>query len=378
MQSSDKKLTEMNLNTEKIPFYIKFSIFFTGVVAFGFFLYIGQDIIIPVLFSALIAILLDPLVTFFQRIRIPRLAAITLAIVLGFLIISGLIYFFSLQLAMFNDSLPLFKEKFKLVLDQSKNWISGEFHISRESINTQLENIGKSAFDKSGAIIGSTVVTITELIIVWLLIPVYVYLFLYYQTLLITFIERVSEKKNQGTISDVLVEGKKMIQSYLIGLLLEILIMSVLNSAGLMILGIEYAILLGIIGALLNVIPYIGGVVSTALPMLVAIVTKDSLVSPLLVLGVYLLIQFIDNNFLIPLVVASRVKINALVSIVVVLIFGAMFGIAGMFLAIPLTAVVKIIFDRIESLKPYGLLLGVEIPTATKFTKRFIKTKPAK
>ena len=368
----------MNLNIEKIPFYIKFSVFFTGVIAFGYFLYIGQDIIIPLLFSALIAILLDPLVTFFQKIRIPRLAAITLSIVLGFLIISGLIYFFSLQLAMFNDSLPLFKEKFKLVLDQSKTWISGEFHISRESINTQLENIGKSAFDKSGAMIGSTVATITELIIVWLLIPVYVYLFLYYQTLLITFIERVSEKKNQGTISDVLVEGKKMIQSYLIGLLLEILIMSVLNSAGLMILGIEYAILLGIIGALLNVIPYIGGVVSTALPMLVAIVTKDSLVSPLLVLGVYLLIQFIDNNFLIPLVVASRVKINALVSIVVVLIFGAMFGIAGMFLAIPLTAVVKIIFDRIDSLKPYGLLLGVEIPTVTKFTRRCIKTKPAK
>ena len=368
----------MDINSEKIPFFIKFSIFFTGVVAFGFFLYIGQDIIIPILFSALIAILLDPLVTFFQRIKIPRLAAITLSIIVGFFIISGLVYFFSVQLSMFNDSLPLFKEKFNLVLDQSKNWISGEFHVSRESINSQLENIGKSAFDKSGAMIGSTVATITELIIVWLLIPVYVYLFLYYQTLLITFIERVSEKKNQGTISDVLVEGKKMIQSYLIGLLLEVLIMSVLNSAGLMILGIEYAILLGIIGAFLNVIPYLGGVVSTALPMLVAIVTKDSLVSPLLVLGVYLLIQFIDNNFLIPLVVASRVKINALVSIVVVLIFGAMFGIAGMFLAIPLTAVVKIIFDRIESLKPYGLLLGVEIPTATKFTKRFTKTKPAK
>jgi AI-2 transport protein TqsA len=81
----------MNLNIEKIPFYIKFSVFFTGVIAFGYFLYIGQDIIIPLLFSALIAILLDPLVTFFQRIRIPRLAAITLSIVLGFLIISGLI-----------------------------------------------------------------------------------------------------------------------------------------------------------------------------------------------------------------------------------------------------------------------------------------------
>ncbi|MGB3017745.1 MAG: AI-2E family transporter, partial [Ignavibacteria bacterium] len=151
-----------------------------------------------------------------------------------------------------------------------------------------------------------------------------------------------------------------------------------LNSVGLLILGIEYAILLGIIGALLNIIPYIGGVVSTALPMLVAIVTQDSLISPLLVLAVYLFIQFLDNNFIVPLVVASRVKINALVSIVVVLIFGAMFGISGMFIAIPLTAIVKIIFDRIEPMKPYGLLIGIEIPVNTKFINSFTERRKVK
>lgn len=365
----------MNIFPDKIPFYIKFTIFFTGLAAFGFIMYIGQDILIPLIFSALIAILLDPLVTIMEKIKIPRIIAITLAIILGFLILSGVIYFISVQLSMFNESLPMFKEKFSVVLEQSKNWVSSEFHLSREAINLQIEKWGKSIFEGSGALIGSTVTTVTELIVVWLLIPVYVYLFLYYQSLLLTFVERVSDKKNQDTITEVLVVGKKMIQSYLVGLLIEIIIMSVLNSVGLMILGIEYAILLGIIGALLNVIPYIGGVVSTALPMLVALVTKDSLASPLLVLGVYLLIQFIDNNFLIPLVVASRVKINALISIVVVLIFGAMFGIGGMFLAIPLTAIIKIIFDRIESMKPYGLLFGIEVPTNTNFIKKLRRVK---
>ncbi|MEO8209413.1 MAG: AI-2E family transporter [bacterium] len=368
----------MNSTFDNIPFYIKFSIFFLGICAFGFFLYIGQEIIIPLCFSLLIAILLDPLVTLFQKIKIPRAIAITLSLIAVILLITGLIYFISVQLTLFNESLPMFKEKFKMVLDQGKTWVSSEFHISMDSINSQLDKWGKSIFDETGALIGYTVMTLTQLVVVWLLIPVYVYLFLYYQTLFLAFIEQVSEKKNQSTIKEVMTEGNKMIQSYLIGLLLEVIIMSILNSVGLLILGIEYAILLGIIGALLNTIPYIGGVVSTILPMLIAIVTKDSLVSPLLVLGVYLLIQFIDNNFLVPLVVASRVKINALVSIIVVLIFGALFGISGMFLAIPLTAIVKIIFDRIDSLKPYGLILGVQIPTNTKFVNSFIKTRTAK
>lgn len=361
-----------------MPFYIKFSIFFVGICAFGFLIYIGQDIITPLFLALLVAILLDPVVSLFQRIKIPRTIAISLALTLGILLVSGLIYFISIQLSLFNESLPMFKEKFNMVLDQTKTWAASEFNISRESINVQVNNLSKSLFEGTGALIGYTVLTLTELIVVWLLIPVYAYLFLYYQTLFLAFIEQVSDKKNQNTIKEVMTEGNKMIQSYLIGLVLEVIIMSVLNSAGLLILGIEYAILLGILGALLNIIPYLGGVVSTALPMLVALVTEDSLVSPLLVLAVYLIIQFLDNNIIVPLVVASRVKINALVSIIVVLIFGALFGLTGMFLAIPLTAIIKIIFDRIDSLKPYGLILGTQIPTDTKFINSFTKKRRVK
>lgn len=368
----------MNSNYSTIPAYIRYSIFFTGICALGFLVYIGQDIIIPICFALLFAILLDPLVTFFQKIKIPRTLAITLAIIVAFLLISVSIYFISNQLSLFNESFPKFREKFHIVSEQIKSWMSSEFNISLQTINSQTDKWSKSIFDKSGAMIGYSVNKVTELIIMWLLIPVYVYLFLYYQTLLLLFIERVSDKEDQKKIGEVMIEGKKMIQSYLLGLLFEAIIMSILNSVGLLILGIEYAVLLGIVGALLNVIPYLGGIVSTALPMLVAIVTKDSLSSPLLVLGVYLLIQFIDNNFIVPFVVASRVKINALFSIIVVLVFGSLFGIAGMFLAIPFIAIAKIIFDRVESLKPYGLLLGVDTPSNSKFINIFEKFRKDK
>jgi predicted PurR-regulated permease PerM len=150
---------------------------------------------------------------------------------------------------------------------------------------------------------------------------------------------------------------------------LESAVVAALNSFGLLILGIEYAILIGVIGALLNLIPYIGGLVAISIPMLVAIATKSP-ADALWVFVLYMLVQEFDNNFIVPKIVASRVKINALASIVVVLIGGAMWGVAGMFLSIPLTAIVKVIFDRITPLKPFGFLLGDNQHEIVKFRLR--------
>jgi predicted PurR-regulated permease PerM len=145
-----------------------------------------------------------------------------------------------------------------------------------------------------------------------------------------------------------------------------LIIVAILNSVGLLLLGIEYAIILGIMGAVLNLIPYIGGIIGIALPMVIAFVTKDSLSYPILVFCVYLFIQFIDNNYIVPKIVAARVRINALISIIAVLIGGALWGVPGMFLSIPITAILKVIFDHIEPLKPWGFLLGDIVPTAQK------------
>ena len=152
----------------------------------------------------------------------------------------------------------------------------------------------------------------------------------------------------------------------MVGLLLEALVVAAMNSIALMLLGVDYAILLGVIGGLLNMLPYIGGLVAIALPVIIASVTKDGFTTQLGVIGAYTLIQFIDNNFLVPFLVSSRVKINAFFSIVVVLLGGAVWGIAGMFLSIPFVAILKIIFDRLPEMKPWGKLLGDNVPTRHK------------
>ena len=149
--------------------------------------------------------------------------------------------------------------------------------------------------------------------------------------------------------------------------------MAVLNTTALLILGIPYAILLGIISALLNVIPYIGGIVGVALPMIVALATKSTGWYAIYVLAIFYFIQLVDNNYIVPKIVASKVKLNALFSIIVVFVGNALWGIPGMFLSIPLLAIVKLICDNIEPLKPWGFLLGDTMPPLIKIKPIFKK-----
>jgi predicted PurR-regulated permease PerM len=178
---------------------------------------------------------------------------------------------------------------------------------------------------------------------------------------LLQFIAKLFSSDKHTVVAEVLKETKGLIQNYLVGLMIEMSIVAAMNSAALMLIGIKYGILLGVIGAILNVIPYIGGIVAIALPMIMGLMMDDP-ISALYVFIAYILIQFVDNNFLVPKIVASKVKVNALISIVVVLIGGALWGVAGMFLSIPLIAILKVIFDRIEDLEPYGFLIGDDMP----------------
>jgi predicted PurR-regulated permease PerM len=185
---------------------------------------------------------------------------------------------------------------------------------------------------------------------------------LYYQPLLLDFIRRIFAASDKRQVNEIVTQTKTVIQRYLVGLVIEAVLVAALNATALLILGIQYAILLGIIGALLNVIPYVGGLVAVALPMVVALVTKSSGWYAVYVLASYYFIQLIDNNYIVPKIVASKVKINALFSIIAVIVGNAIWGIPGMFLSIPILAIIKLIFDHIEPLKPWGFLLGDTMP----------------
>ncbi|HWY38277.1 MAG TPA: AI-2E family transporter [Bacteroidia bacterium] len=357
----------------KIPFYAKIALISVGIFAFVFIMKIGQQIIIPLIFSTIIAILLNPIVSYLIQKKVNKMVSITIAVAVATFVVLGIFYIISSQVTMFSDTYPQLKEKFNASSTRLINWISGKFDIRQSKINAWIKETQSDTINNFA--IGETVTEAVQIMVILILLPVYLFMILYYKSLLLEFIRRLFRLEHHVAVAEVLTNSKKIIQNYLVGLFFEMIIIAILNSAGLLLLGIDYAIILGITGAIVNIIPYIGGIIAIALPMIIAFVTKDSLSYSALVFVVYIFIQFIDNHYIIPKIVASRVQINALISVIVVLIGGALWGVPGMFLSIPLTAIIKVIFDHIESLKPWGFLLGNIVPTASRFS--FIKQKTA-
>ena len=360
----------------KLPFYAKATLFLIGLFVLTAMLYIARDIIVPLVFAILVAILLHPVVNFFVRKRINRIIAIVLALFLTFLVIAGFGALLFSQASRFSESWPVLVEKFTGLLNQTITWASGYFDINPKRIHEWIITTKAELIDTMSSSIGQTLVNVGSGLVILFIIPVYIFLILFYHPIILGFIRQLFGKSSQNQVSEIVTQTKSVIQHYLTGLVIEFFLVATLNSVALLCLGIDYAILLGIIGALLNVIPYIGGIVAVALPMMIALVTKSTAWYAVYVLASYYVIQLIDNHYIVPKIVASKVKINALFAIIVVLAGNALWGVAGMFLSIPLLAIVKLIFDHMEPLKPWGFLLGDTMPPLLTIKPIFKTKKP--
>ena len=341
------------------PFYIQSTAVLFGLILLVYVMIQLADILVPLAFAAFLAVLLNPLVNRLERYKVPKVLAIVIAMLVMIVSVMTVFYFLSTQIAQFGDSLPMLQKKFEEITASLKTWIHTSFGVE---VNKQ-EQMLKDALKNSQAMLGKTVNGLLGTLAIIFLLPVYIFLLLLYKTLILNFLYEVFSEENSKKVSDVLSETKSAIQSYIVGLLIEMIIVAAMNSTALVLLGVKYGILIGCIGAILNLIPYLGGIIAIALPVLMATVTKDGYSTQLGVIISYIIIQFIDNNVLVPRIVSSKVQINALMSIIVVLLGNAMWGLSGMFLSIPFVAVLKITFDRIDELKPWGKLLGDNIPT---------------
>jgi predicted PurR-regulated permease PerM len=346
----------------KYPFYIKCTVILFGLVLFTYSIFTIKAILIPLSFGLLLAILLNPLINHFQKWKFPKVLAILIALLLAIALLAAIGYLLSTQIAKFSDQLPILKEKFLELLQKLQTAIAQQLNLNLQKQNELINEAGTNMKPNIGQAVGTLAGSLEMLI----LIPLYTFLFLYYKNLILNFLYEVFAEENSKEVSVILNQTKGAIQSYMLGLLLEALIVATLNSIALMILGVQYAILLGVLGALLNVIPFIGGIIAVLLPLAIATITKTGFGTQIGIIIAYMTIQFIDNHFLMPYIVSAKVKINALISIIIVLLGGAVWGIPGMFLSIPFMGILKIVFDRIPELKPWGRLLGYEVPTRHK------------
>jgi predicted PurR-regulated permease PerM len=358
----------------ELPFYAKLAFILVSLISFAFIFCLGKDIITPVLMAFLFAVLLVPIFTFLKtRLRFPRHLAAACCILLFAACIVGILVFISYQVSDIANDFDTIKKNANKFITDIHRFVKDNFHVSIGEQKKYIDTVAKDSVQNGKATIGSAILSITDLLVDCTIIPIYTFLFLLYKDHFILFLAKLVNKEDHANLKGILAQIKVSINNYIVSLILEMIVVSVLTGLGLWIIGIKYFILLGLITGILNLIPYIGILIAGIITLLASLTGSGETSVILGILIVNIIVQLIDNNLLVPLIINSKVEINAFVSIMGIIIGGAAAGISGMFLAIPLLAILKIIFDRIESLEPWGYLMGNHMPR--KFTWRIRKAK---
>ncbi|HTD39717.1 MAG TPA: AI-2E family transporter [Mucilaginibacter sp.] len=348
----------MSVKKLTAPFYEKLSLVLVGLIALGYLIILGKDLLDPLVFGFLFAILLLPICNFFEKkFRFHRSMASLLSIILLIVFIGSILYAVGSQISKLADDWPMLKKQVGQSIDQIREWVQASFHINMEKQMDYVHDATNKLMSSGSSVIGTTLGAVSSLMLFYSFILIFTFLILLYRRLLLRFLVWVFNDENSAVVYDIVGNIQSILRKYILGLLLEMVIVATIACAAFLLIGVKYAMLLGLIVGLFNIVPYVGIFTALFLSSLITFATgnvKDVLWVIVSVIGLHA----VDSNVLLPTIVGSKVRLNALISFLGIVIGEMIWGLSGMFLAIPVIAILKIVFDRIESLKPWGFLFG--------------------
>ncbi len=341
----------------RFPVYFKLTTILFGLILLVYVLMEAQNILILLALAGLISLLLLPLVRKLEKKMSPSLA-ILIGLVLIILVLSLVSIFVYSQLVDLMESLPDITQRLTKILEQGNPFFEKYLGVERGQTITYLKEELIKLLHQSTAIFSTTVSVTTGIFTAVGLVPVFIFFMLYYRSFFKQFLLLLFNEESHGDVLKTIEKIERVAQSYLSGLLIVISIISILNVIGLYIVGVKYAIFFGVFAGMLNVIPYIGVFLGSLLPILYTALKGGSLLQCVGAGAALWVVQLLESNFITPNIVGGKVSLNPFASILGLLIGGAIWGPVGMILFVPFTAILKVIFDAIDPLKPYGFILG--------------------
>ena len=328
-------------------------VFFTVAV-----LYFGRALFIPLAFSLLIALILYPFCKWLEKHKWPRSIAIAASLIIVILLFTAILWLLLWQLNYLKNDLPVLLQKIQLALQQLQQWVNDKVGVAFNLETGWMENAARNSGGNIGSFIQSVFKSMGGLLFSLFLIPVFTALFLYHREQFVQFLKALIPEKYHQRLNTILHEASYAYNKYIIGLIKVYLIVGTLNSIGLLLLGVEHAILFGMLTAFMTMVPYIGIIISSLLPITVAWVTTDSLLYPLGVVGIFAFVQYLENAVIFPKVVGQQLNVSTWAILVAMLAGGIIWGVAGMVLFMPFVAILKIISGHIEEWRPLNILLS--------------------
>jgi putative heme transporter len=348
----------MKSTTQRLPYIARFAFALITVSILVYWLRILQDILVPLFISIILSMSVLPISNWLENKGLNRIWAVNITLVLFSVMAGFIIYLASAQIGSFGEMLPQLQTKFLDLVSKLQVWAENNFHIAKKAQVAQLKKYSSGMLSSGGTVFTTAISTTGSVLGDILLIPIYMFFLLYYRDFFKMFFYKVFAGTNRSKIDVVLGKIYVAVHGYLTGLVTVTLIVGTLNTIGLLALGIDYAVFFGFLAAALLIIPFVGILIGSVLPIIVALITKDSPMYAVGVAGVFTFVQFLEGNFITPQIVGSKISINGLVAIIALLLGSALWGISGMALSLPTIAILKVIFDNVEELKPYGYLMS--------------------
>lgn len=330
----------------------------TALTIYGIIL--CRDIVIPLAFAVFLTVVSLPVVNRLERTT-GTILAVSIVVVGGTILFAFFLWLLVNQVISLVNDLPNLQERADKFVNDFKGVMWEKLNIGQDELKQMVQDFLKSVSVYLGAFLvttGTTLATVVQ-------IPIYMFLLLIYRDKFKVFFAHMLPAQDEEDMKWKQ-EIEAVTQGYITGLLLVTLIVAILNTTGLLILGIKHAIFFGILSGILTIIPYVGIFIGALLPTLMALITKDSAWYAVGVIAVFAVVQFLEGNFITPRITGSKVSINALAAIIALVLGGKILGIAGMILAVPAIGILKIMLAYSRRLKPFVILLGDVDPESAK------------
>lgn len=341
--------------------YVTYTVVLIAIMLTVYSMILAKGVLLPLLFAIFFAILLSPLCNWLERYRIPRVLS-ALFVILGVgIILAGIGFLFYSQILEFVEDLDLIERRFRNLLDEAETflstWIGMELLIEFDSLEDRLIDLFRDNVDALRRGLASAASVLTAVF----LVPIYLFLMLIFRNFLQEFLLQAFGRGNDKELkrtTRILQNITEVIQQYISGVIIVIMILAVIYTLLLWAVGVNHYLFFGIFAGMMNVIPFLGPIFGSILPTVYALLTMDSLLYPLIIVIAFYVVQLFEGNLFTPIIVGSKVSMNALLTLFLLFVGAQIWGLAGMILFIPMGAMLKVVFDEFDSLRPYGFLLG--------------------
>ncbi len=342
----------------KFPSAQRFSFFLLAIILTLFVLIEAKLFLYPLALAVLFAYLLYPIANFLEKHRFPRLAAILISVLIFLAIVGGAVILIYNRVMGFIGDFPGFREKALTNIDILNNQLSLLFGNIDVNIIAFLKQRVSGLFDASNDFMNKAFTATTGTIFRLAILPILIFMFLYYRTKFAYFIMKLVPAEKQSIAINALRGVSKVASRYMGGMSTVVIILCIVNSSAFMLIGVKYAIIFGLIAGLWSFIPYFGTIIGYSFPFFFSLLTTDTPQIALKILITYLIVHLIENYILTPNIVGNAVKINAFMIILGMIAASMVWGFPGMFVIVPFLAMVKVISEHVPSLHAYVYLLG--------------------